>query len=128
MVIFTAMPRWNHFRAHERFPVQMGATVQIPLRNAEAQGRVDNVGLGGLALTLPQAVRLGERLSLKLWGPRAIELEGEVAWVAWAAGGGVRAGVRFRFESGARIEDLLTLLASGLPQGPAGRAPLPSTS
>lgn len=79
-------------------------------RNLEAQGRVENLGLGGAALTLAHPVRLGEPVSVRFWGDQAVELEAEVAWVAWAADGGVRAGVRFRLEQTSAIGDLLALI------------------
>lgn len=110
------MPRWNHFRAHPRYRMQLATTVRMATRGAEAQGRIHDLGLGGAALTLPQPVRLGERLQLRIWAAPPLEVEGEVAWVGWAEDGSVRAGVRFRFEPSGRVEDLVALL------GPASDA------
>ena len=78
-------------------------------RNLEAQGRVENLGLGGAALTLAHPVRLGECVGVRFWGEQAVELEAEVAWVAWTEGG-VRAGLRFRVEQASTIGDLLALI------------------
>jgi hypothetical protein len=85
-------------------------------RGAEAQGRLHDLGLGGASVTLPQTVRLGERVHLRIWAAPPVEVDGEVAWVGWADEGGVRAGVRFRFEPAGRVDDLLALL------GPASEA------
>ncbi|NLE86939.1 MAG: PilZ domain-containing protein [Myxococcales bacterium] len=106
------MPRWDHFRAHERYEVQCAATVRMRHRKLESQGRVENLGLGGAALSLSQPVRLGEPVSVRFWGDPSVELDGEIAWVTWAAHGGVRAGVRFRVERSATLGDLLRLIAS----------------
>lgn len=107
------MPRWDHFRAHERYEVQCAATVRMRQRKLESQGRVENLGLGGAALSLSHPVRLGEAVSVRFWGDPSVELDGEIAWVTWAAHGGVRAGVRFRLERTSTIGELLTLIGAG---------------
>ncbi len=104
------MARWNHFRAHERIRANLAATVSMSGRGLEAQGRVVDIGLGGAALEVAHPLRLGEPVQIRIWGDKPLLVPAEVAWVAWAEGGTVRAGVRFRPEDADLIGELLVLL------------------
>ncbi len=105
----------NHFRAHDRFRVQLAATMTVVSRGLETQGQILDVGLGGASLEVTQPLRLGEPVIIRVWTPAAT-LHGEVAWVAWAQSGAARAGVRFRPDSVEEVSDLLSLVVSTLEQ------------
>jgi hypothetical protein len=110
------MAPWNHFRAHDRFRVQLAATMTVASRGLEAQGRIQDLGLGGASLEVAQPLRLGEPVQIRVWVPGAL-LQAEVAWVAWAASGSARAGVRFRPESVEDVRELLSLVVRTVETG-----------
>ncbi len=100
----------RHFRAHQRFPVNLPVCVSSPARSVSSRGRVIDLGIGGAALELDTPLRLKESVQVTLEGSQPITLPAEVAWVAWAESSAVRAGVRFRTEDAYQLAVLLETL------------------
>jgi hypothetical protein len=98
----------RHYRAHQRFIVQVALTVTSTQRTVRAQGSTLDLGIGGAACELDAPLRLGEQVQVVVTtdsGPRAVA--GEVAWVGWAESSKVRMGLRFHSEAETELADLL---------------------
>ncbi len=95
-------------RVFPRFQLEIPVTYQVLPGDGAAAGEADgtpastaNISLGGLQLNLPEPVRVGDRLQIRLYlsdpsGPRRLEATGRVIWVQPAdASGQVKAGLGF---------------------------------
>src|SRR5215470_5172079 len=113
----------DHFRAHARRRVDLGATLLVRQRSVEGgpQGvRIRNLGLGGACVELRD--RDGEAMSVEtqvtievtaptLWDP--LTLRGRVAWVRRGAPGRpTRAGIRFEHRESTALYALFQLLGA----------------
>lgn len=100
----------NHYRAHQRFMVQIPITVTAELRGVQSRGTTIDLGIGGGACELDTPLRLGEAVEVQMeTKPRRL-LHGEVAWVGWAESSAVRLGVRFDAEDAAELAAILDAL------------------
>ncbi len=100
----------RHFRAHQRFSVNLPVSVCAPARSVSARGRTIDLGIGGAAFELDTPLRLRESIRVTLEGSQPITIPGEVAWVAWAESSAVRLGARFRTEDAYQLAVLLETL------------------
>lgn len=100
----------RHFRAHQRFNVNLPVCVSAPSRAVSSRGRSIDLGIGGAAFELDTPLRLKESVRVTLEGSQPITLPGEVAWLAWAESSAVRVGVRFRTEDAYQLAVLLETL------------------
>lgn len=85
----------RHYRAHQRFIVEIPVTVTSIHRTVAAHGKTLDVGIGGAACELDTPLRMGEHVQVLVTGTAPRILKGEVAWVGWAESSSVRVGVRF---------------------------------
>jgi PilZ domain len=99
----------RHYRLHQRFLVDLEATVVAESRAVTATGRVFDIGLGGAALELDVPLRMSEHVQIRFHGEGQPSIRGHVAWVAWAEGSCVRVGVRFRLEDEEQLGELFDL-------------------
>lgn len=127
----------DHFRAHARRRVDLGATLRDRHTAEEQLVRVRDLGLGGAcveladalsasqasaeaawsspgpglaALLVPEAAVTVELTAPTLWDP--LPLRGKIAWIRRAAGRPTRAGVRFDHRDAAALFALYELLTS----------------
>lgn len=127
----------DHFRAHARRRVDLGATLRDRQTAEEQLVRVRDLGLGGIcveladgqgssepgadagwsspgpglaALLVPEADVTVELTAPTLWDP--LPLRGKIAWIRRAAGKPTRAGVRFDHRDAAALFALYDLLTS----------------
>jgi hypothetical protein len=122
----------DHFRAHARRRVDLGATLRDRQTTDPQPVRVRDLGLGGACVELaearpsdapwpsstprPGAVELDAAVSLEvtaptLWDP--LPLRGTIAWIRrGSAGKPTRAGVRFEHHDAAALYALGQLLAA----------------
>lgn len=84
----------NHYRAHQRFPVLLEASIRSA-RGVSVRARVVNLGIGGLAVEAEQPLRLAEPVELLVLTEEPLKLKGRVTWVGWAEGSLVRLGINF---------------------------------
>jgi hypothetical protein len=114
----------DHFRAHGRRRVDLGATLVVRAHSAVEGGpqgvRIRNLGLGGACVELRDremdqvpvetAVTI-EVTAPTLWDP--LTLRGRVAWVRRATPGRpARAGIRFEHRESAALYALFQLLGA----------------
>jgi Tfp pilus assembly protein PilZ len=84
----------NHYRAHQRFPVLLDASIRTA-RGVSVRARVVNLGVGGLAAEAESPLRLGESVELLVLTEDPLRIRGHVTWVGWAESSLVRVGVHF---------------------------------
>lgn len=87
-------------RKHPRFPIDLPIEYSRMEAPSPQTGRAVNVSEGGLLLSLPERVEIGQRLRIKLFPTPApwdaMEMPGEVVWVeSHGVKKQVRCGVRF---------------------------------
>lgn len=101
-------------RIFPRFKLEIPVTYQVtpgsrmpgtvpggaPAGEADSKGTTGNISLGGLQLTLPDRVQVGDRLQLRMYltdptGPRRIQATGHVVWVEVGGPAQFRAGLAF---------------------------------
>jgi hypothetical protein len=112
----------DHFRAHARRRVDLGATLR-ERQSAEEHGvRIRDLGLGGAGVELsesqlasglfdPEATVTLEVTTPNLWDP--LSLRGRVAWLRRGAfGRSARAGIRFEHHDAGALYALYQLLGS----------------
>lgn len=117
------MPARDHFRAHARRRVDLGATLYVSAQNRSQDVRIRNLGLGGACIEVPEGrqggvtgLDLEELVTVQitaptLWDP--LPLRGKVAWVRRAGQDRrLRAGVRFEHRDESAIYALFQLLAT----------------
>jgi len=100
----------GHFRAHQRFVVDIDANLRATGRPALARGRVIDLGVGGAACELDAPLRMGEEVEIELSSAPPLRLRAVVAWIAWAESSSVRIGVRFRPEDVDAVASVLEFL------------------
>jgi PilZ domain len=116
----------DHFRAHARRRVDLGATLRVGRGDAASQAvRVRDLGLGGAGLELVdaaesrpgalplerEAVVTMEVMAPTLWDP--LTLRGKIAWLRRGAQGRpTRLGVRFEHRESAALYALYQLLGA----------------
>ncbi len=98
------------YRAHQRFAVDLEATVSATSRELAARARVVDLGLGGAACELDHPFRLGEIVSVQLCGSAPFLLYADIAWLAWAEGSKARIGLRFAEDDEPLVLELLAWL------------------
>ncbi len=86
---------------------------------SDQPGRVANIGRGGLLLYLPERLKIGEQLALKLFFPsgKGLETVQTLVQVVWTdielpGNGDIRTGVSFTEISTEDVEKLTTFLKS----------------
>lgn len=100
----------RHYRAHQRFPVRLSALIRAHSRDCSVRADVTDLGLGGLAAEADGPLRHGEMVLIVLETPERIELNGRVAWVAWAERSSVRVGINLTVGDEAALRKLLDRL------------------
>lgn len=103
----------DHFRALDRRPVSLQATLTSDSEGWERPGRVVDLGLGGACVELVGEVEQDTSLRLtvvapNLWDP--LVLNARVAWTGKREGLH-RLGLRFDHDSGVTLRALVELLA-----------------
>lgn len=99
----------RRYRQHQRFMVDLEATVSSARRELTARGRVLDLGLGGAACELDAPLRMAEPVHVRFQGTEEM-LEATVLWVSWFEASGVRVGLRFAPEDHERVAALLAHL------------------
>lgn len=97
----------RHFRAHQRFQVDLPVLARLLGRPASVRGTMVDVGLGGGACALEEPLRLGEEVVLIVTADQTIELRASVAWVAWGESTAARIGFQFAESDLDRVIELL---------------------
>jgi hypothetical protein len=100
----------HHYRAHQRFVVQLPMTVTSLRRSVRARGHSVDLGLGGAACVLDTPLRLAEAVQVVLTSDVPHVLSAEVAWVGWAESSVVRVGLRFKSEDAEQWASILSAL------------------
>ncbi|WP_437805431.1 PilZ domain-containing protein [Sorangium sp. So ce1078] len=112
----------DHFRAHARRRVDLGATLRDRQSIEEHGVRIRDLGLGGAGIELPEAQLASELLDPEasvtlevitpnLWDP--LSLRGRIAWIRRGpAGRPARAGVRFEHHDAGALYALYQLLGT----------------
>ncbi|MEP7125865.1 MAG: PilZ domain-containing protein [Byssovorax sp.] len=124
----------DHFRAHARRRVELGAVLRSPGGLTRQDVRIRDLGLGGVCIELPEvdaaprdlgraAARPGpvalereasvtlEVLAPSLWDP--LVLAGKIAWIRRSGPGrATRAGVRFEHREPSALYALFQLLGA----------------
>lgn len=101
-----AMPTRAHFRANARFSTSTTATVTLLETSQTLQGKVRNMGLGGLCLEVDAEVSSGQSAVLLLatpWLWEPLRLQGDVVWVRGDAYPAL-VGIRFQHTSHQTIQ------------------------
>ena len=83
-VLLSGERRTAHFRAHERRPVQLRASVWFPGSEERAHAQVLNLGLGGAGIACRAPLRQDDRVMLTLLAPSLLDplvLPSAIAWV-----------------------------------------------
>lgn len=102
----------DHFRALDRRPVSLQATLTSDAEGWDRPGRVVDLGLGGACVELIAELEVGSPLRLtvvapNLWDP--LVLDATVVWTGKREGM-QRAGLRFEHDSGVTLRALVELL------------------
>jgi hypothetical protein len=97
----------RHFRAHQRFQVDLPVVANARGRALRVGGYMVDVGLGGGACVLDEPLRLGEEVALVVAGEPATEIIATVAWVGWGEATAARVGFQFADDALGKIADLL---------------------
>jgi hypothetical protein len=124
----------DHFRAHARRRVELGAVLRSPAGLTRQDVRIRDLGLGGVCIEVPEldvaaarepgrAARPGpvtlereasvtlEVLAPSLWDP--LVLAGKIAWIRRSGPGrATRAGVRFEHREPSALYALFQLLGA----------------
>lgn len=100
----------RHFRAHQRFSVQLPVSVCAPTRSVSARGRSIDLGIGGAAFELDTPLRLREVVQVTLEGSQPVTFSAEVTWIGWSESSAVRLGVRFKTDDAYQLAVLLETL------------------
>lgn len=100
----------RHYRAHQRFPVKLEAVIRAHGRDCSVRANVTDLGLGGLAADADGPLRHGEMVLVALETPERIEVNGRVAWVAWAELSSVRVGIHLTVGDEKALHELLERL------------------
>ncbi len=100
----------RHYRAHQRFIVQIPVTITATYRGIRSQGTTVDLGIGGGACELDTPLRLGEAVEVQFGFRPVRTVQGEVAWVGWAESSAVRLGVRFDNEDADELAAILDAL------------------
>lgn len=116
-----SMTSRDHFRAHARYPVDLGATIRARIGGATTPVRLRDLSLGGAGFEVldsraapsptfeREAPMIIEIVLPSLWDP--IALRGKIAW--FRRGGAdrpARVGLRFEHRDPATVHSLLRLL------------------
>jgi hypothetical protein len=126
------MPVRDHFRAHARRRVSLGATLRDNVGSLAQDVRIRDLGLGGACLEIgeprpppgvppsgaaparwldPEAIVTVEVTAPSLWDP--LTLRGKIAWVKrGSASRPTRAGIRFEHRDSAALFALFQLLSA----------------
>lgn len=107
----------RHFRAHQRFPVDLPVHAIVLGRGASVRGSMVDLGLGGGACVLEEPLRLGESVRLLFGGEPSVEVRASVAWVGWGEATAARVGFQFAEVDVPRV---LTLLERVVPREDTG--------
>jgi len=107
----------RHFRAHQRFQVDLSVRAMAPGRTTSVEGTMVDLGLGGGACVLDHPLRLGEDVVLAVGDGSGIEVRASVAWVAWGEATAARIGFRFAEED---VPLVLGLLDRVVPRDDVG--------
>ena len=97
----------RHFRAHQRFQVDLLVRANVLGRAASVPGTMVDLGLGGGACVLDEPLRLGEDVLLTVGQDHVVELRASVAWVGWGEATAARVGFQFADEDSSRVIALL---------------------
>jgi len=97
----------RHFRAHQRFRVDLPVRAVVLGRGATVRGTMVDVGLGGSACSLEEPLRLGEDVRLVVESEPTVEVRASVAWVAWGEATAARIGFQFLEADAPRVIALL---------------------
>jgi PilZ domain len=112
----------DHFRAHARRRVELGASLRARDGASRQEVRIRDVGLGGVSIEIleksepaapleREAPVTIEVMAPTLWDP--LVLSGKIAWIRrGAAGRPTRAGVRFEHREPGAIFALFQLLGA----------------
>jgi PilZ domain len=116
------MPVRDHFRAHARRRVDLGATLRDRQSTEEHGVRIRDLGLGGAGIELSEAQLASGQIDAEapitlevatpnLWDP--LSLRGKVAWIRrGVAGRPTRAGIRFEHHDAGALYALYQLLGA----------------
>jgi hypothetical protein len=104
--------RGGGFRAHARRNVRLRAMVTHIEHGWQKHAEVENLGLGGACIVLPEALAVGEKISLSfvaptLWDPLVLR-----ARIIWTDSSRKRAGVAFEHKSAQATFALFELVAT----------------
>ena len=99
----------NSRRAHERFHFVTGVTVTSS--RGSFQGKSNNLSLGGLFLTLPEKLEVGEIIEIRLELPGIEEsiVKGEVRWSIPKSDNEVGCGLKFTGLTSSVMKAIVTL-------------------
>ena len=116
VVLISGERRTAHFRAHERRPVLLTASVWHPGGSDAAPAQVINLGLAGAGVSCPTLLRQEERVMLTLQSQHlldALVLGARVAWVQMPQRGGLYyAGLAFEAPERGALLTLFQLLGT----------------
>jgi hypothetical protein len=115
------MAAGDHFRAHGRRRVELGAMLRDKTGSLAQGVRIRDLGLGGACLEISEAVNPGglalestvtiEVTAPTLWDP--LTLRGKIAWLRRGVPGRpTRAGVRFEHRDASALYALFQLLGA----------------
>ena len=107
----------RHFRAHQRFQVDLPVQARVLGRTLNVGGSMVDVGLGGGACMLDEPLRLGEEVLLVVDGVPAAEIRAAVAWVAWGESTAARVGFQFADDA---LDLVVALLERVVPREDVG--------
>lgn len=100
----------RRYRQHQRFMVDLEATVTSTRRSLSVSGRVLDLGAGGAACELEAPLRMAEPVVVHFQGCADLSIRATVLWVSWFESSGVRVGLRFVPEDEERVVTLLGVL------------------
>lgn len=90
--------------------MQLSALIRADGRDLSVRANVTDLGLGGLAADADAPLRHGEMVLVALETPEPLELQGRVAWVAWAELSSVRIGINLTAGDESALRALLDRL------------------